>query len=201
MTSEELWRAALHDFNNLLAGFQGVLDLSDPRMPLDARNRVRLEASIEDGKTLIAMARAMALGRLPDAGMASWAEWRSGFEARMVPLCSLYHCRLELDDREAPGAPWPAPLFQDWATAFTRQILPWSAPEPIRLRAQAEPEAWVLTWLGDAPMPAALQPEAPPDAARNLPSIWLKAMAERMGVQLECAPEGLRARLPRPCAS
>ena len=53
MTSDDLWRAALHDFNNLLASLQGVLDLSDPRLPLDARNRMRLEFTLEDGKTLI----------------------------------------------------------------------------------------------------------------------------------------------------
>ena len=39
MDSEALWKAALHDFNNLMAGLQGVLDLSDPGLPLDLRNR------------------------------------------------------------------------------------------------------------------------------------------------------------------
>ena len=63
MTSEDLWRAALHDFNNLLACVQGVLDLSDPRLPLDARNRQRLEYTLEDGKTLqVAMQLALDQG-------------------------------------------------------------------------------------------------------------------------------------------
>ena len=89
MDSEELWRAALHDFNNLLAGVQGVLDLSDPRLPLDARNRLRLETTLEDGKTLIAMARALALDRHPDPGILSWSDWSAGLRARLEPLAIL----------------------------------------------------------------------------------------------------------------
>jgi hypothetical protein len=200
MTSEELWRATLHDFNNLLAGLQGVLDLTDPRMPFDGRNRLRLESSIEDGKTLIAMARALALGRFPDDGLASWAEWEAGLNERMEPVSVLFRCPIELVDAGAAG-PWPAPLLQDWAVAFTRQILPWAAPGPLRLEAKATPEAWVLTWLGDAPLPAALRPDPPSDAPKNLPSFWLAAMTQRLGIQVEETQGGLVARMVRPCAS
>lgn len=200
MTSEDLWRATLHDFNNLLAGLQGVLDLTDPRLPFDGRNRARLECSIEDGKTLIAMARALALGRFPDDGLASWAEWQAGLNERMEPVSVLFRCPIELVDAGAAGS-WPAPLLQDWAVAFTRQILPWTAPGPLRLEAKLTPEAWVLTWPGDAPMPAALRPDPPPDAPKNLPSFWLAAMAQRLSIQVEEAPGGLVARMVRPCAS
>ena len=138
MDSEELWRAALHDFNNLLAGIQGVLDLSDPRLPLGARNRLRLESTLEDGKTLIAMARALALGRHPDPGMAPWAEWKAGLEVRLEPIAALFRCPIDLVDTGADGTSWPAPLLQDWATAFTRQILPWVAPGPT-FRGESHP--------------------------------------------------------------
>lgn len=201
MTSEELWRATLHDFNNLLAGLQGVLDLSDPRMPFDARNRARLESSIEDGKTLIAMGRALALGRIPDAGFASWPEWQSGLNERLQPITTLFHCPVELVDGGAGEAPWPAPLLQDWAAVFTRQILPWAAPGPLVLQARATPEAWLLTWIGDAPLPTALRPEPSPDAPKNLPSFWLVAMAQRLGLTVSETPGGLVARMGRPCAS
>lgn len=197
MTSEELWRAALHDFNNLLAGLQGVLDLSDPRLPLDARNRMRLETTLGDGKTLIAMARALALGRHPDAGMASWAEWRSGLELRLEPMANLFRCPIDLIDTGAEGTAWPAPLLQDWAAAFTRQILPWSVPGPLQLELAATPEAWVLTWVGDAPLPAALRPEPPADAPKNLPSLWLRATGERLALTIEERPGGLVVRMPR----
>ena len=201
MTSEDLWRAALHDFNNLLAGLQGVLDLSDPRLPLDARNRMRLESTLEDGKTLITMARALALDRHPDPGQASWSEWRAGLDERLKPMAELFRCPIDLVDLGADGAFWPTPLLQDWAVAFTRQILPWAAPGPLRLEATASPEAWILTWVGDAPIPAALRPDAPADAQKNLPSFWLRATGERLGLSVIEMPGGLVARMERTCVS
>ncbi len=201
MDSEELWRAALHDFNNLLAGVQGVLDLSDPRLPLDARNRLRLETTLEDGKTLIAQARALALGRHPDSGLASWFDWRAGLDARLGLLAALFRCPIELVGVGAEGAAWPTPLLQDWAAAFTRQILPWVAPGPLRLEAKAANDAWCLTWVGDAPLPVALRPELPPDAPRSLPAFWLRSTGERLGLTIKQTLEGLEVRMERPGAS
>jgi hypothetical protein len=201
MTSEDLWRAALHDFNNLLAGLQGVLDLSDPRLPLDARNRMRLESTLEDGKTLIAMSRSLALNRHPDAGVVQWSEWKAGLEGKLEPLGALFRCPIELVDAGADGSPWPAPQLLDWAVAFTRQILPWAAPGPLRLEAMVSPEAWTLTWMGDAPIPPALLSNPPADAPRNIPSFWLRATGERLAITLQEKPGGLVARMARPCAS
>jgi len=201
MASEDLWRATLHDFNNLLAGLQGVLDLSDPRLPLDARNRMRLSTTIEDGKTLITMARALALGRRPDAGVAPWAEWRAGLEARLEPMAELYRCPINLVEMGAAEAAWPTPLLQDWAAAFTRQVLPWAVPGPLRLEASLADDAWVLTWIGDAPLPVALSPEPPVDAPKNLPSFWLRAIGSELDIRVTESPQGLVARFPRPARS
>jgi hypothetical protein len=197
MTSDDLWRAALHDFNNLLASLQGVLDLSDPRLPLDARNRMRLEFTLEDGKTLIAMARALALDRHPDMDLASWGEWKDGLEARLEPMSAMFRCPIELVDLGAEGTPWPVPQLQDWAAAFTRQILPWATPGPVRLEATASPEAWTLTWVGDAPLPMALQPDPPPDVSKNLPSFWLRMVSEHLGLSIQESPEGIVVRMAR----
>ncbi|NTW86856.1 MAG: hypothetical protein HGB30_11915 [Holophagaceae bacterium] len=197
MNSESLWRATLHDFSNLLAGLQGVLDLSDPRLPLDARSRSRLECTLEDGKVLIGMARAMALSRPYAEGMVSWPEWRAGLDERMQPMAMLYRCPIEIIDNGEAGA-WPAPLLQDWAAAFTRQILPWAAPGPLRLEARIQEGAWTLTWPGDAPFPAALQPELPSDTLMNLPSLWLREMTPRLGIVLVQTDRGLVARMPCP---
>lgn len=93
------------------------------------------------------------------------------------------------------------PVWQDWAVAFTRQILPWVAPEPLRIKASASAEAWVLTWLGDAPIPMALLPDPPPDAPRNLPSYWLRAMRDHLGLEVRQVEDGLQVSLrrqPRP---
>lgn len=201
MTSEDLWRAALHDFNNLLAGLQGVLDLSDPRLPLDVRNRMRLESTLEEGKTLIQMARSLALGRHPDPGLASWREWKGALEARLQTMATLFRCPIELVEAGADGVTWPVPVLVEWAAAFTRQILPWAGEGPLRVEAMAAPEAWILTWLGDAPIPMALLPDPPPDAPKNLPSLWLRDCGERLGISLQQTPRGLVARMARPCAS
>lgn len=197
MTSDDLWRAALHDFNNLLGSLQGVLDLSDPRLPLDARNRKRLEFTLEEGKTLIAMARALALDRHPDTGLVSWDEWKAGLEARLDPMATMFRCPIELVDLGANGTPWPVPQWQEWAAAFTRQILPWATPGPVRLEASASPEAWILTWVGDAPLPAALKPDPPPDVSKNLPSFWLRTLSERLGLSIQESPGGIVVRMAR----
>lgn len=201
MDSEDLWRAALHDFNNLLAGVQGVLDLSDPRLPLDARNRLRLETTLEDGKTLITMARALALDRHPEPGLVTWFDWRAGLDPRLEMLAALFRCPIELVDVGADGAPWPTPLLQDWAAAFTRQILPWIVPGPLRLEAKAAKDAWFLTWVGDAPLPVALRPELPLDAPRSLPAFWLRSTGERLGLSIQETPRGLEARMERPAGA
>lgn len=197
MESEELWRAALHDFNNLMAGLQGVLDLSDPVLPFDPRTHTRLETILEDGKTLVAMARTLALGRLPQAGLASWGEWESGLRARLDPMGSLFGCPIDLADAGACLDPWPVPLLQDWAAAFTRQILPWAAPGPLRLEAEASTNAWILRWFTDAPLPPALLAAPPPDAPRNLPSFWLRAMVRHLNLDIEPQAGCIQIRMPR----
>lgn len=200
MDSEELWRAALHDFNNLMAGLQGVLDLSDPGLPMDPRNRLRLGSVLEDGKSLIAMAQALALGRLPEARSVPWAEWEAGLRGRLEPMSELFRCPIELVDSGARSASWPAPLLQDWAATFTRQILPWAVPGPLRLEAEALPDAWVLRWITGAPVPQALQTVAPPDSPRNLASGWLRSMADHMGLAVEPRAGSIQIRVPRPSA-
>ena len=201
MTSDDLWRAALHDLNNLLAGLQGVLDLSDPQLPMDARNRLRLECTLEDGKTLVTMARSLALGCHPDPGLAAWGEWKAGLETRLKPMSAMFRRPIQLVDSGADGAPWPVPQLQDWAAAFTRQVLPQVAPGPLRLEARVSPEAWTLTWVGVAPLPTALQPDPPPEALKNLPSFWLRAVSERLGLSIQETPNGLVVRMARPSAA
>ena len=196
--SETLWRTALHDFNNLLAGIQGVLDLSDPAEPLSARNRLRLEATLEEGRNLVAMSRALALGRMPDAGQLPWPEWREGLLRRLEPLSVLFKCPVEVVLMEpGEGRPWPAPLLQDWALAFSRQILPWVAPGVLRVEAEASPEGWLLRWPGAPPIPPALLPDPPEEAARNLTSLWLRSVGERLGLTLEARDGALLARVPK----
>jgi hypothetical protein len=201
MSSEELWRAALHDFNNLLAGLQGVLDLSQPQFPFDERNRLRLATTLEDGKLLINMARALALGRHPDPGLASWGEWKAGLEARLLPMSELFRCPIQLVGVEADGMPWPAPALQEWAATFTRQILPYVAPGPLCLEARVSAETWTLTWVGDAPLPLALRPDAPADEPRNLALLWLLAVRERLDLSIEETGDGLVVRMARPTGS
>jgi hypothetical protein len=195
-TPDRLWRTTLHDFNNLLAGIQGVLDLSDPLQPLSPRNRLRLEASLEEGRNLVAMARTLALKRLPDAGSLAWSEWREGLLQRLEPLSVLFNCPMEVVNAAASGPAWPAPLLQDWAAAFSRQLLPWIAPGTLRIEAEASGSHWVLRWPGAPPIPPGLRPDPPEDAALNLTSLWLRATANRLQVRLEEEGGALIARMP-----
>lgn len=197
-TSETLWRTALHDFNNLLAGIQGVLDLSSPAEPLSSRNRARLEATIEEGRTLVTMARALALGRIPETGQLPWPEWREGLLRRVEPLAVLFRCPVEVVLAEpGDGTPWPAPLLQDWAMALSRLILPWVAPAALRIEALATGDAWILRWPDAPPVPPALLPDPPEDVGRNLTSLWLRSIGEHLGLTLESVDGALVARLPR----
>jgi hypothetical protein len=173
------------------------MDFSDPGLPLEARNRMRMEYSIEEGKTLISMARSLLLDRQPDSGMASWTDWKAALEGRLEPMSTLFRCPIELVDRGADGTAWPTPQLVEWAAAFTRQILPWAAPGPLRLEAVVSPQAWILTWVGDAPIPAALKSDPPHDASNNLSSFWLRATGERLGISIQQTPVGLVAQMPR----
>lgn len=197
--SETLWRTALHDFNNLLAGIQGVLDLSDPAEPLSRRNWMRLEAALEEGRSLVAMSRALALGRVPDTGPLSSEEWREGLQRRLEPLSVLFKCPIEVAlMTPESGRPWPAPLLQDWATAFSRQILPWITPGTLRVEASEEPEGWTLRWPGAPPIPPALRPDPPGDVPGNLSSLWLRQMAGRLALTLEERDGAILAHIPAP---
>ncbi|HEX9082408.1 MAG TPA: hypothetical protein VF768_09015 [Holophagaceae bacterium] len=195
-TPERLWRTALHDFNNLLAGIQGVLDLSDPAQPLSPRNRLRLEATLEEGRNLVEMSRALALDRLPDPGRLSWSEWQSGLLRRLEPLSVLFSCPVEVVSSGAGEASWPAPLLQDWAAALSRQLLPWIAPGTLRIEATATPEAWILRWPGAPSVPAGLRPDPPEEVALNLTSLWLRATASRLRVALVEVEGVLEVRVP-----
>jgi hypothetical protein len=144
------------------------------------------------------MARSLALGRHPDPGMAPWFDWQAGLNARLEPFATLFRCPIDLVDMGADGASWPTPLLQDWAAAFTRQILPWVAPGPLRLEAKVATDAWYLTWVSDAPLPVALKPEPPPDAPKSLSAFWLRSTAKRLGLTMQELPGGLEARLERP---
>lgn len=196
MDSEDLWRAALHDFNNLLTGLQGVVDLGDPSPAPDPQHHARMETLLEDGRTLIAMARALALGRLPYSEPIPWTDWEAGLRARLDAAGALFRCPVELVDAGAGQVPWPAPLFQDWIVAFTRQVLPWAAPGPLRIEAEAESGALLVRWHTDASLPSALEAEAPADAPRSLAGHWLRDVAGRLDLTVERTETCLCVRLP-----
>ncbi len=81
--------------------------------------------------------------------------------------------------------------------AFTRQILPWAAPGPLRMEAEAVPGAWVLRWLTDSPLPPSLEAEVPPDAPRSLAGLWLRGMADYLNLAIEAPGGCLGIRMPR----
>ena len=59
------------------------------------------------------------------------------------------------------------------------------------------PEAWTLTWLGDAPLPMALQPDPPPDVSKKSPSFWLRMVSEHLGLSILQSSRGTVVQMAR----
>lgn len=195
MDSEQLCRATVHDLGNLLGGVQGLLALDDVDGP-DPQHRVRMAQALEDGRQLLALARGLGVGPAPEA-LLPWSAWRAGLEARLDPLAGLHHCTLEILDSDARDGGWPGPAFQDWAAACARSLLPWMSPGVLRMEARLEPDAWLLHWPGECPLPQALHPEEAATLRLSLPGLWLRDMTGPLGITITHGSDGLRARRAR----
>jgi hypothetical protein len=195
MDSEQLCRAMVHDLGNLLGGVQGILALDEAVGP-DAQHRLRMALALEDGRQLLALARALGVGPAPES-LLPWSAWRAGLEARLEPLAALHHGSLEILDSDAQGGLWPGPDFQDWAAACARSLLPWVCPGTLVLEARLEADAWVLRWPGEWPLPQALHPEDRVNLRLSLPGLWLRDRTTSLGITVGHGPEALEARRRR----
>jgi len=182
---EELWRAALHDFNNVFAGLQAALDLRGPGAPLTERDHQRLKASLSEGIELVAFCRALALERWPDQSLEPGPIWRQALDQRLMPFIELFRCPItQAYSGEPHYDQWPGPLLQSWILAFTRQLLPLIAPGPLTIESYSDAFEWRLCWRPVPFLPKSLS-SAPGDFPKNLMALWVLKSVELLNLTLE----------------
>lgn len=199
--SESLIRAALHDLSNTLAGVQGILDLSDPKAPLPASDRARLDAILAEGFTVLQRSRHLALGSRPDPSLEPGDSWRRALQIQVEPQATTFRCRIEVTHAGEPlHDRWPGELLRSWALAVTRQVLPFlkTSAEGLRLHLStgADARAWHLAWSPVLALPDSLRPDAD-HQRRDIAAQWALELGRSLGVTLAFEDGAMKATLPR----
>ena len=195
--SEALMRSALHDLANVLSGIRGILELSDPHQPLTPRDQSRLDAVITDGMVALERSRHLAMGTLPESMVESGSDWRHQLAEQLKPMGVLFRRHFEIRyEGEIADDRWPGELLRGYATALTRQILPYVHAESLEIIAQANAKEWRLRWPLATVIPESLNPEfnARP---RDIGARWALRVGETLGATLHSDADGLMVRVPR----
>lgn len=195
--SQLLIRSSLHDMANVLAGIQGILDLSDPARPLAARDRERLDAVLSEGLATLARARHLALETLPDALPQEGPDWRAQLADELHPLGVLFRNRFEFDPMPGPGPDrWPGTLLRSHLRAAIRQVLPYIQGDLLRLEFRSERHELRIVMRPVTLMPEGLQ-RLPEDKPGDMSSRWAMRSAAALGLEYQWRDQTLTARLPR----
>lgn len=195
---ELLMRAALHDLANVLAGIQGILELTDPARPLGVREKDRLDAVVEEGLATLARARHLAMGTLPEAALQEGADWRAQLTDELRPMSLLFKCdfALTFEDRGGPDQ-WPGALLRSYVRAAARLALPYARGPVLNLRCASEAFRWRIRMD-----PVGLLPEglATPtgDQPGDISGRWAQALGSALGITLSWDDGGLSMQVPRP---
>lgn len=174
--SEELIRAALHDLANTLSGIQGILDLSDPAKPLSPRDRERLAAVLSEGHVTLGRSRSLAMAALPAENREDGETWVRLLNEQLAPLCVLFRSRVEI----TCGSPdLPGPRLRGFIHAMARLLLPYAAPDGLKVVAEAAGGAWILRFEPVAAVPESLQ--AAPAGPGDIASRWARRLGDSLG--------------------
>lgn len=194
-SSELLMRSTLHDLANVLAGVRGILDLSNPQKPLSPRDRLRLDAVLDEGICTLERSRSLVMGTLPEALPEPGLVWRDQLLDDLAPLATLFHCRFEIShEGEAATDQWPGELLRGYARAITRQVLPYVQDGCMNIQCSADHREWRLRWSPAPLLPASLTPEGTP---MDISSRWALQVGAAIGATLSQADGALLARIPR----
>jgi len=182
---------------NVLSGIRGILELSDPEQPLTPRDRLRLDAVITDGVIALERSRHLGMGTLPESMVESGLDWRHQFSEQLRPMGTLFRRNFNIrfageltDDR------WPGELLRGYATALTRQILPYVQGETLEIITQSNPKEWCLVWPQATVIPESLKPELAA-RPRDISARWALRVGESLGASLRVDGDGLTVRVPR----
>lgn len=194
--SQALMRASLHDLANVLAGLQGILDLSDPDQPLSARDRARLEALLEDGLGTLDRSRHLAMETVPHAEVESGNEWRHHLSERLKPLATMFRKQFELrQEGDLRFDQWPGERLLGGVAALARQTLPFCQGEKVEIRMEATATEWRLSWPQVSAVPENLVPGAP--VPKDISGRWFLRIRDAMNAHLQMEDHGLTLRIPR----
>lgn len=195
--SEALMRSSLHDLANSLSGIRGILELSDPNRPLSPRDRERLEAILAEGMVTLDRSRSLAMGTLPDALPETGTDFRHLLKEHLAPLCSLFRAHIVVGYKGgADHDRWPGELLRGYATAVTRQILPYVQGRPLEILCGADEREWRLRWTPATAIPESLRPELEA-RPRDISARWALRVGGSLGVSLHQEGDTLLARIPR----
>ncbi len=185
--SEELIRAALHDLANTLSGIQGILDLADPSRPLSPRDRERLAAVLSEGHVTLGRARSLAMATLPPQSPETGEAWTRLLEEQLAPLCTLFRSRVEIT---CTAAELPGQRLRGYVHALARLLLPYAAPDGLKVAAEGSGGAWVLRLQPVAVVPESLQ--AQPSGPGDIASRWARRLGEGLGAEIRLDGEVLQ---------
>lgn len=195
--SEALMRSAIHDLANVLSGIRGILELSDPNLPLTARDQSRLEAVIADGMVALDRSRHLAMGTLPESMVESGTDWRHQLAEQLKPLGVLFRRQFDVHfEGELADDRWPGEILRGYAMALTRQILPYVQAGTLEIRTQATPKEWRLRWPQATVVPESLKPELN-SRPRDIGARWALRVGESLDGSLQVDADGLLLRVPR----
>jgi len=195
--SEALMRSALHDLANVLSGVRGILELSDPNLPLTPRDQSRLEAVIADGMVALERSRHLAMGSLPESMVESGTDWRHQLGEQLKPLGVLFRRQFEIRyEGEISDDRWPGELLRGYALALTRQILPYVQAGALEIIVHANSKEWRLRWPQAMVVPDSLKPDHN-SRPRDIGARWAIRVGESMAATLHADAGGLTLRVPR----
>ncbi|MBK8792841.1 MAG: hypothetical protein IPN59_06700 [Holophaga sp.] len=195
--SEALMRSALHDLANVLSGVRGILELSDPNLPLTPRDQSRLEAVIADGMVALERSRHLAMGTLPESMVESGTDWRHQLGEQLKPLSVLFRRQFAIrHEGEIADDRWPGELLRGYALALTRQLLPYVQAGTLEIIAHASPKEWRLRWPQATVVPDSLKPDQN-SRPRDIGARWAIRVGESLAATLHADAEGFTLRVPR----
>ena len=199
-SGEAFIRAAVHDLSNTFAGIQGILDLSDPALPLALLQRQRLEALLFDGFQVLQRTRHLALGTRPEDLLESGSAWRGALEQQVSGLARAFRVDIQILHQGDPAQDrWPGELLRNWALAVTRQVLPFFRPTPecqgLRIETGADAQAWQMAWHPVGSLPACFNDTG--DAPKDISGFWAKDVGHSLGAGIRFDQGCIRARIPR----
>lgn len=190
-------RSTLHDMANILGGVKGILDLTPAAQPISQRDRLRLEAVLEEGITTLERCRHLTLQTFPEGSLEPGPDWREQLLEEMAPMATLFHSRFQLDFAGAlEWDQWPGGLLRSYVRAVTRQVLPYARGGTLCIRCTAGPDGWGLLWSPAPAMPDSLAggPEGP---QMDICSRWALLVGSALGASLAWEAGAVRSRVPR----